>query len=167
MIVEKAEQLIDYYARQIPLYEEMLAIVKEQHALCEEADFAVEEDLNRLNQLLSKRQKKMDLVEENQAKVQALKKSLQDELELEELNIKILCRYLPSPQASRLREKIGEIEALLKEIAVLDRQTQNFLRAKLNLVRQELGKVQKRKKVNQAYHPVNRQREGFFIDHNR
>lgn len=167
MIAEKTEQLIDYYARQIPLYEEMLAIVKEQHALCEEADFVVEEDLNRLNQLLSKRQKKMDLVEENQEKVQAIKKSLQEELDLEELNIKILSQFLPSPQASRLLEKIGEIEALLKEIAELDRKTQKHLLVKLNLVRQELGKVQKRKKINQTYHPVKRQREGFFIDHNK
>jgi hypothetical protein len=167
MIEEKAGQLIEYYAQQIVLYEEMLAIVKEQHLLCEEADFAKEEDLNKLNQLLFKRQKKMDLIEENQEKVQAIKKSLQDELDLEELNIKILCRYFPSPQTSRLMGKIEEIEALLKEIAELDQKTQKLLLVKLNLVQQETGKVQKSKKINRAYNPVKRQREGFFIDHNK
>jgi len=166
MIKDKVLQLIDQYEQQIVQYREMLSIVKEQHALCEAADFAGEEDLNRLNKLLLKRQTKMDLVEERQEQVQAIKESLRDEFNLE-VSIEILSKHFPSPLTSRLLEKIGEIEALLKEIAALDRKTQKLLLGKLNLVRQELGKVQKRKKINKAYHPAIRQREGFFIDHNK
>jgi ABC-type Fe3+/spermidine/putrescine transport system ATPase subunit len=130
-------------------------------------DLTREEDLNQLNQLLFKRQKKMDLVEANQEKAQAIKKNLQVQLDRKELNIKALSRHFPSPQTYRLLEKIKEIEALLKEIAELDQKTQKLFLVKLNLARQELGKVKKRKKINKLYNPDDLQREGFFIDYNK
>ncbi len=64
-------------------------------------------------------------------------------------------------------EKIGEIEAILKEIARLDQETQKNLSDKLNMIGQELGTIQKRKKINETYYPGKQQREGFFIDHNK
>lgn len=167
MVEEKAAEISEYYARQVSLYKEMLAIAQELKALCSAADFAGEEDLKELNALLFKRQKIMDQIEASQQKVQALKKSLQEGLGLPELNIKQLCRYLSPHRSSLLLSLVAQIEALLKEIAELDHQTQGLFLAKLDTVRQELGKVQKRKKANQAYRPHTRQREGFFIDHNK
>lgn len=167
MVEEKAAEISEYYARQVSLYKEMLAIAQELKALCSAADFAGEEDLKELNALLFKRQKIMDQIEASQQKVQVLKKSLQEELSLAELNIKVLCRYLSPHRSSLLLSLVGQIEALLKEIADLDCQIQGLFLAKLDTVRQELGQVRKRKKANQAYRPLMQQREGFFIDRNK
>ncbi|NMB41466.1 MAG: flagellar protein FliT [Firmicutes bacterium] len=153
---ENVLKLTNRYEQQIALYKEMLSIVKKLHLLCTEADFtddlAGEKDLNRLNRLLHKRQEKMDLIEKNQEEAQALK---------------ALYRCFPSPRTSELLEKIAEIEALLKEIAGLDRETQKCLSAKLNFIGQKLEEVQKRKKLNKVYYFTKQQKEGFFIDRSK
>jgi|LSQX01.3.fsa_nt_gb hypothetical protein len=164
---EKILQLAEHYEQQFALYLEMLSIVKDQHLLSAEADFGGEDDLGKLNLLLLKRREIMDQVEANQEKIQAIKKKLQSRLDLEELSIKSLSRYFPSPHLVKLLSKIRKIEDILKKIAGFDQETQKNLLDKLKLVGKELGAVQKRKRINEVYYPAERQREGYFIDHNK
>ena len=129
---ENVLKLTNRHEQQIAPYKEMLSIVKNCILTAQEADFtddlAGEKDLNRLNRLLHKRQEKMDLIEKSE-EAQALK---------------ALYRCFPSPGLLNCW-KIAEIEALLKEIAGLDRETQKCLSAKLNFIGQKLEEVQKEK----------------------
>ncbi|MDO9536604.1 MAG: hypothetical protein Q7J85_15055 [Bacillota bacterium] len=164
MAGEKILDLIDHYEQQILIYRDMYAVVEAQQQLCAEADFGVGDNLNKLNLLLSKRQKQMDLIEGNQAEVGVIKESLQRELCLEEINVETLTRVSPSPETAQLQAVVQRIESLLKDISTLDTKTQKLLKVKLNLVKQEMGKVQTAKKVTRAYNPAKRQKEGIFID---
>jgi len=164
MVGKKIMDLIEHYEEQINIYRDMYAVVEAQYQLCAEADFAVGDSLKRLNLLLSRRQRQMDLIEGNQAEVGVIKESLQRELGLEEVNVETLTRVFPSPETAQLQSVVQRIESLLKDISTLDTETQKLLKVKLNLVKQEMGKIQTGKKATRAYNPAGRQREGYFID---
>jgi hypothetical protein len=160
----KVSSLIRQYERQAAIYREMLDVVREQQWLCAEADFGEEENLEKFNRLLLKRQKLMDLIEENQSEVLVLKESLRLSLGLEEINGDALAGHTPFNGICKLLEAEREIISLLQQISALDARTQELFQSGLDRLKREIGKIQINKKANRAYNPAAQQREGYFID---
>ncbi|MGI6318090.1 MAG: flagellar export chaperone FlgN [Dethiobacteria bacterium] len=161
---EKVSSLISQYESQIAIYREMLTVAREQQQLCTEADFTGEENLEKFNRLLLKRQKLMDLIEENQSEVLELKKSLRLSLGLEEISGDALAGQVSFNEIRKLLEAEREIIFLLQKISALDSRTQELFQSGLDRLKQGIEKIQRNKKANRAYNPAGRQREGFFLD---
>lgn len=163
-MLAKVLRLIHQYERQVTVYREMLDIAREQQQLCVGADFAEEDNLEKLNQLLLKRQKMMNLIEEDQSEVQVIKESLRLALGVEKVSREVLAGYISSNNICKLLEAEGEIISLLQQISALDSRTQELFESGLDKLKQGIEKIQMSKKANRAYNPARQQREGFFID---
>lgn len=166
-MLEKVTSLICHYERQVAIYREMLDVAREQQRLCIEANLAEEENLEKINLLLSKRQKQMDLIEENQSEVLVIKESLKISLGLEEISGEVLAGYISFSEIGKLLEAERKIINLLQQISTLDSKTQKLFQSGLDRLRRKIEKVQASKRANRAYNPAGQQREGFFIDRSK
>ncbi|HHX76961.1 MAG TPA: hypothetical protein GX697_01220 [Firmicutes bacterium] len=162
---EKITQLKNYYKCQLKIYLEMQKTAGLQQALCRKSDFKHEADVERLYDLIKKRQEQMAAAERFQHEAKYLLKSIQQSLDLEEITGTSLAGKYPGPEAADLEKTLSKLEKILKNIARLDKESQQNMETKFEMVKQEMAALQKEKQAHLAYKPVNKQREGFFIDH--
>ena len=150
----KVSSLIRQYERQAAIYREMLDVAQEQQRLCAEADFAEEENLEKINQLLSRRQKLMDLIEENQSEVLVIKESLRLSLGLEEINGNALAGHTSFNEICKLLEAEREIISLCSKYPPSMPGHRSFFSPAWISLKQGIEKIQRSKKANRAYNPA-------------
>lgn len=173
------EQLVEIltkgYSQQQELYRKMLDEAKAQHKHCQEATFAQDEDLLLLTEIVSKRQEMMSQVDKQNQTLGKVKKQLADRLGIEEVKLSALRAALEQDAQATGESQFAPVQALgqvldlvgnlLKEMNDLDRQSQELMNQKLNLVKKELDNIQAGKKAKQLYqNAYSRQADPIFLD---
>ena len=168
MVKEILVRLARQYACQLQHYKKMHEIVNEKHQHCDGSTFNEEEDLDKLNTLLARRREIMEQIEESQGEVQLIKQEIGSLLGIDEVTLKSLSEHCNSlKEFEELRERVGELDHLLKEILELDKKSQAALDLKLGSAKENIDRVKVGKKVSQAYNPGRKQVEGVFIDYRK
>ncbi len=164
MISEKISQLTEAYEQQISSYKQMYILALSQEKLCTTNDFSTASSLEELNSLLTKKQKLMQQIDNKQKKALSAKESLEKELGIKNISGATLAIHCPFPETEQLQAILSQIEPILRKIASLDLISQQALQNKLGAVKQGMKKIQQGKQMTKAYHPTQKQTEGFFID---
>ncbi|HHV71746.1 MAG TPA: flagellar protein FlgN, partial [Clostridia bacterium] len=143
---------------QLPLYTEMLNIVKGQ----EECLLGEEVDLEKLNRLINRRREIMDkLISVNEALTK-----LKEELEKEPaFNGQDYIKYLELNSREFLTVK-QDLKKLMGEIKELDEKNGQLLQVKINEIRRNLKKVREDKRAINLYGGYSNHQQAAFFDRN-
>ncbi|MGI6307406.1 MAG: hypothetical protein ACOX1X_02145 [Dethiobacteria bacterium] len=163
---EKILLLAQLYARQEPIYQEMLTVTRDLRDLCVENSFEAEGDREKLARLLLRRGELMEQAAAKQKEAAALEESLREALALGpvKVNAAALAERYSSPAVEHFSGVLRRLELLIKEIVALDTVTRQALRRSLQDTAREMGRIQTGKKASRAYHAQGFQPEGFFVD---
>lgn len=153
----------EYIKRLIELSDKKRILLQDMHILTQEqAEAIAAQDVKRLEELVENKQLKIDGINKLDEEFEVYQKRLKQTLGVSSLdevqNMKI-------EGISCLKEIIGSIFAIMKEISELEQD--NNLKAKevLNALGEELKKINAGKKVNAAYnYSSNIGEPSYFID---
>lgn len=157
-------QLKENFEKQFAFYCEMLAVTRELCNCCAKTAFEQEGTLEKLNELLQKRQEQVEEIKKLQKQGSSLQETMQVDLGLENLDLNTLCRLLPPQEADSLRKAHRQREKLLKEIAALDSECRRALENGRDKLKRSIRSVRKGKQASRAYKPLVKQVEGVFVD---
>lgn len=160
MVRAKLAQMAQGYQEQLPLYEEMLSLAKEQEVCVK----AAEVDTDHLVALIGRRQKLIERLEELQAPLGKTRAEVVEVLGLEEFSLSALVRKLPDPAVNQLAEIMARFSALLGEIKELDKTNEETLRGRIKETAGQLEQIQKEKKAKDAYQAKSPHKDGIFVD---
>jgi phage-related protein len=149
------KKLQEISVKKVKLIEEILNLTKAQ------SQSIAAEDLNGLENLISNKQKLIDeiskLDEEFSGYFQGLKRGLKIKNldELKDINI---------PGVDKLQSIISSIMKTVKEVCEIEKQNEAGVKKLMNVVGDEIRKINQAKKANAAYMPRPISSSSYFID---
>jgi len=149
------ERLQEISARKLKLIEEILNLTKAQSQLI------AAEDLDRLESLVSEKQKLIDEISRLDGEFNEYFQGLKDELNIKNLDE---LKGISIPGVDKLQNIIGRIMETIKEICEIEKQNESGIRGLMNAVGDEIRKINQAKKANAAYMPKPISAPSYFID---
>ena len=123
--------------RQFSMFQEYHSATKELIFLCEDGDFALQNHLGRLTELIIRRQQLLENIE-------GLKNKF--------------------PKASHINTDKEQQRTLLLELSGLEKKAQQLLENKIKILKGKMSINRQAIQIHKTYHPPRKQYEGFFID---
>jgi hypothetical protein len=157
------ERIAQNYEEQIPYYEEMYRIAREQQALLQQAE--VDTDL--LLGLINQRQELIENLEGRNREISLIRDEVCQALGIKEFNITNIQNRVNGPGTHALTTVLAELSTVLTKIKELDKKNEEVLREEISKIKDKLRQTQNAKKVTKAYQPAAPLRDGVFIDYNK
>jgi hypothetical protein len=173
------------YEQQLDWYREMHRIALAQHRLCREADFAEDNELDKLTGLIKDRQELMMQLDKQSQVLAKIKQEFAALLGVPEIKLSALrtalgatgkeaitpgdVGALETNDGAKAAEALGQtldaVASLLKEINGLDGESQGLMDRKLKAVKLEIDKIQAGKRAKEVYRSAYYQQpDPVFLD---
>ncbi|MFZ7101336.1 MAG: flagellar export chaperone FlgN [Peptococcaceae bacterium] len=139
------QSMAEGYRKQLSKYRAMLKLAEMQKK-CTEA-----ENLERLEEVISARQKLISELEEMNGQLRPLREDIMKTLGIEVFSSSALLEVLPVKAAENLTEVLGELGEILYAIKEMDILNENLLKAKLTNVNKDIKTIQDKNMAKKAY----------------
>lgn len=154
-------QVISIYKEQIPLYEGMFALSRQQK------EVVLQDDFKNLNKLIQEREKIIGEIEQKNQSLSVYKDAVKEELGLKVFSVAEILAKGQNSLALSLQKVLDQLGIIIREIKKMDDENENLLKNKINFVREKMQEVKSKKQVSKAYSGIIKQSHGAFFDSSR
>lgn len=171
MLEETIEQLPRHYAAELACYQEICDLAATGQELCAREDLTEVAAWEKFTDILFRRAELTASIAGTIGQRKTIEASLAQQLGLAQWDASSLAAALhaaaPSASSLQLAALLPQIASLLQQISTLDRQTGQHLDTAQERLKGEMAQLRGWKRANGAYRPPGRQKEGYFVEHNR
>jgi len=157
------KRMAEGYEEQVPSYEKMLELAKEQQAVLAQEEV----DIDKLLKLIDQRQELIVLLSKMNEGLASLKEEIKEALEIDEFNMSKIKNELSGPGVEALSAALDKLGRILTAIKEFDQENEKALRQKMQQTQEQLQILQNQKKVDKAYQSDPIVDEGVFIDYSK
>lgn len=151
------------YNEQIPIYEEMDKLGREQEKILQDDEI----DTELLLEIINKRQGLIDKLENLNEKIVHLKEEICQALGMDNFSIAQLKNEISGPGVEKLEEVVARLSSLLLGIKEMDRKNVQNLQKQIKDTAGKLSQVHQTKQVNKAYQSAPAAVDGVFVDYSK
>lgn len=157
------KRMAEGYEAQVPYYEKMLQLAKQQKDVLEKEEVEVQLLLN----LIEQRQELIAVLGKMNEGLVSLKKEIKEALGINEFNMTSIKKELSGPGVEALAVILDRLGVILGKIKELDLVNEKSLRQTMQKTQEQLKSIQEQKKADKAYQPGSFADEGIFIDYSK
>jgi len=157
------KRMAEGYEEQVPSYNKMLELAKEQKIVLEQEEV----DIEKILKLIDQRQELIVLLGQMNEGLASLKEEIKEALGIDEFNLSRIKSELTGPGVEKLSAALDKLGRILSAIKELDQVNEVSLRQKMQQTQEQLQSLQNQKKVDKAYQPDTVVDEGIFIDYSK
>lgn len=158
MAASKLAELVAIYQQQLAGYHAMLTLAEEQKNCVRESNYLV------LLEILERRDRIAAELAASSAQVRLLCQMISEDLGLDEVNLTSLSGKLSEQVLTPLTVVLADITEIIEKIRATDQESEAQLKQVLDLLRGQMGEVQRGQAAMRAYGQAPMVRDARFID---